>query len=87
MPRMDLPDPVAKCPHCTVNLYSLDGEPAHPVKMPCNISREKGIGNWKDESFVCPWETVEQQEIARHDESWGFLRGFMGKDVGFTNYE
>ena len=87
MPRMDLPDPVAKCPHCTVNLYSIDDKPARPIKFPCNISREKGVDGWKEDSFICPWETADEQEMNRSEERWEFLRGFMGKDSGFTDYE
>jgi len=87
MPLMDLPAPSGKCPHCTVNLYSIDGETPHPVKMPCLVSRTKGEEGWKEESFVCPYETAEEQEKARQSESWEFLRGFLGKDAGNTFYE
>ncbi len=89
MPKMDLTDYVfiEKCPDCTVNLYSHKGGTPRPIKMPCNVARTKGEDGWKEDSFVCAWETVEEQLQSRTTESWEFLRGFMGQDSGHTAYD
>ena len=71
MPKLDLPDPVGKCPICTINLYGNE-----VYKLPVPVKTEKGkehtlitgkpvifpCGISREKQGRCPWETPKQQK-------------------------
>lgn len=87
MPKRDLPEPVGKCPICTINLY---GTEVLNLKKP--VKTEKGkehkqingkpmvfpCGIYRENQGRCPWETKKQQDALRVVQPWELIAGLLG---------
>ena len=79
--------PVGKCKYCTINLYHYENGIDKPAIFPCGIHRAKGEGD-KDEikkfpeGFICPWETLKDQEKLVKVEEHELIAGLLGTDHG-----
>jgi hypothetical protein len=80
MVKINLPDPVGKCPFCTINLYMIDGI-KQPAIFPCGVRREeiwKNEKNQKKDPFQCPWESVEDQKELEKVLPYELVAGLLG---------
>jgi len=87
MPRKELPDPVGKCPICTINCY---GNEVLNLKEP--VKEEKGkehktilgkpmvwpCGINREKQGRCPWETAEEQKELTKMKPWELIAGLLG---------
>lgn len=65
-----LPDPVGKCPLCTINLYPQAEGPPKPVIFPCGIFREA--------EGRCQWETEIEQKALNEVKAFEKVAGLLG---------
>lgn len=87
MAKKDLPEPVGKCPICTINLY---GDDYLLLEKPVKTDKGKEVFEITGKPFIfpcgisrinqgrCPWETVEEQKELEKMQEYELRAGLLG---------